>query len=583
MKKLYLFILLSAATIAANAVPAKPGWQTRTQADGTTIEVQLVGDEYSHYYINKQGQEVRLNKLGMFEVVAEQPSPAAHQARRAKAYQARRANKVFGLSPNLAPRGIVILVNFADSVGKMAPAHTQEVFNELCNSSYCTVNTHKGIQYGSAAEYFADQSNGTYRPIFDVFGPVTLSKEFSYYGNNIVVNGEETDEYATDAVIEACILADLQIPELNFANYDSDNDGYVDFVYVIYAGKGEAAGGVPSTIWPHNWSIDAVIRSSDYPSIYSINQTKLDGVYLDTYAMSAELDNKDKLGGIGTLCHEFGHVMGLPDLYDTGYNTNHQNHLTPNEWDIMDMGPYNGDGHCPPNYDPWEKFFFGWVDPFNPGEQAMHFKLYPNGTPNYNVMQMNVPGTKKAPTEVGRSYYLENRQQTGWDTYLPAHGMIVWAVKYKADAWMSNTPNNTANNPLFTIICSDGTIIGSENPEGNVFGGSNPDATTWTSMDEKPVIGIQEIDSIIHAAFLADTTAFVVNWLVDGDTIETKSYGYEPLQLPAADFTPCDGTEFIGWTAEPTWCDPFKEPEDLFTDSIGKFCTGETTFRAVMK
>ena len=595
MKKISVLTLLMAVAMIANAVPAKPGWQKRTQADGSTIDVQLVGDEFYHYYINKEGQEIRLNKAGMFEVVADQPTPAERQARRAKAV-AHRQPKSFGSQPNLAPRGVVILANFKDQA--MLPAHTKAVFDELCNATHCTVNEYNGVKYGSAAEYFADQSNGTYRPVFDVYGPVTLSKDYSYYGHNIVVNGEETDEYAADAVVEACLLADQQY-NIDFKQYDSDNDGYVDFVYLIYAGLGEASGGDENTIWPHNWSIQAVISSSLYPSVYSSIQTKIDGVYLDNYACSNEIESGE-LCGIGTLCHEFGHVMGLPDLYDTSYGKNDRNNLTPNQWDIMDVGSYNGDAHCPPNYDPWEKYFFGWVDPFNPGDQPMRIELHPNGTPNYAVLQINEAGEKKAACQSGRCFYLENRQYKGWDTFLPAHGMLIWVVKYDAASWTGNTTNNTPDNPKFTLVCSEGTERGNTNAEGNVFGGDNPTATSWEFYDEKPVTNIRESNGIIYASYIADTTAFTVTWLADGDTIETKKFGFELLQLPAAqtnvnskpskanqqltnDIVPCEGAELLGWTEEADWHDPLADPEDLFTTNESKIVRKNTTYRALFK
>ena len=366
--------------MTANAVPAKRGWQTRTQADGSSIEVQVIGDEFYHYTINREGKQIRLNEAGMYEVVGEAPSAAKVKAKRAEG-QARRGRKEFGKTPNPAPKGVVILVNFSNK--SMQSSHTNAVFNEMCNSENCTVNA----GYPSAREYFKSQSNGAYSPQFDVFGPVTLSKAVSYYGAN---DSEGNDEYATDAVIEACILANNQYSNLNFADYDSDNDGKVDFVYVIYAGYGEADGGSENTIWPHNWSIQELVTDYAAYTKYTKSQTKLDGKYLDNYALSQELNGQSgKLSGNGTYCHEFGHVIGLPDFYDTQYGTNYSSKLTPGEWDVMDGGGYNGSGHCPPNYSAWEKYFMGWIKPENLGSTPKHLTLYPSGTEQYNVYQIN--------------------------------------------------------------------------------------------------------------------------------------------------------------------------------------------------
>ena len=592
MKKILSIAVLCFVALAINAVPAKRGWQTRTQADGTTIEIQQVGDEFYHYMINKDGKQVReIN--GMYVEVGEAPTPEVAKARRAKAV-ARRQRKDVGTTPNLAPKGVVILVNYSDK--SMQSSHTQAVFDELCNSTSCTVNKYNGVKYGSAAQYFADQSNGSYRPVFDVFGPVTLSRNLDHYGHNIDAYGNLTDEssddtedkYATDAVIEACILANSKY-DINFKDYDSDNDGYVDFVYVIYAGQGEADGGAANTIWPHNYSIQSLLyyagRGQAF-SEYSQSATLLDDVYLDNYAMSSELSGS-ALGGIGTLCHEFGHVIGLPDLYDTKYGTNYQNELTPNEWDIMDGGSYNGNGHCPPNYDPWEKYFFGWLDPVNPGSEPQYVTLNANGTSAYNVLQVNSSGNKQGATTSGVCYYAENRQQNGWDKFVPAHGMVVWKVNFDATAWTNNAPNNTANNPKFTIVCSSGTKVGESNGTGNVFGGSNTSKTEWKSISSKPIKNIKETSGVITAIYIEEPAdpKYTVKWLVNGTQIEKQEYaieGTDDLVLPTATVTPCEGTTFIGWTAETEWFNPFEDPADLFTTASGKV-TADATYRAVFK
>ena len=463
MKKVLSSIIALLCTVSLWAVPAYPGWQTKTQPDGTTIEIRQVGDEFYHYMINRDGKEVR-EVNGMYVEVGEAPTPEVAKALRAKV-AARRQRKVVGTKPNLAPKGVIILANFADS--KMESSHTQAVFNELCNAENCTVNKYNGVNYGSAAQYFADQSNGSYRPVFDVFGPVTLSQNTAYYGGNFEYTYQgknySEDSLATDAVIEACILASQQYSSLNFADYDSDNDGDVDFVYVIYAGKGEADPGstkLPNTIWPHNYSIQEVIEGAGtYFNVfthYKKADTKIDGKYLDNYACSAELEGSGSMSGIGTLCHEFGHVMGLPDLYDTNYGTNYKNGVTPGDWNIMDGGSYNGGGHCPPNYDPWEKYFFGWVTPENLGTAGQDITLYANGTNDYQSYQINSANTLQAVTKEGVNYYIENRLKSGWDSFIPVSGMLVWKVDFDASVWKNNAPNNTAGSPRYTIVPADG-------------------------------------------------------------------------------------------------------------------------------
>ncbi len=587
MKKIFSIAILCSIVLAANAVPARRGWQTRTQADGTTIEVQVIGDEYYHYTINRDGQQVR-EVNGMYQVVGEAPTPEKAQARRAKAV-ARRQRKDVGTTPNLAPKGVVVLASFNDEA--MQSSHTQAVFDELCNSLNCTVNN----GYPSAGQYFADQSNGTYRPQFDVFGPVTLSRALDYYGHNIDEYGQPTDEsndntqdqYPTDAVVEACILADEQF-DINWADYDSNDDGYVDFVYLIYAGKGEADGGAANTIWPHNWSVASARYYGN--CTYTATQCTVGGKKLDNYACSSELSGRS-LCGIGTLCHEFGHVMGLPDLYDIEYKTVYNDCVTPNDWNIMDGGSYNANGHCPPNYDPWQKDFFGWLTPVNLGNEGQNVTLYANGTANQQTYQINASGKYVSPTTAGLRYYIENRQAQGWDEPLTGHGMLLWKVDFNEDAWTSNAPNATSTSgaPRYTVISAKGTEVGwdgrTDHCPNNTFPG-NGNVTSYSGISGKPLLNIAESNGIVTLTYIEEpVNAYVVKWVVDGAVLEKQEYaldGSEDLALPTEEVVPCEGTLFIGWTTEAEWFDPFVLPEDLFTEPEGKV-TENATYYAVFR
>ena len=545
MKKITTLSLLLVVAMTLFAVPALRGWQVRTQADGTTIEVQQVGDEFYHYMINRAGKQVR-EVNGMYVEVGEAPAPEVAKARRAKGV-ARRQRKDVGTTPNLAPKGVVILVNFNDK--SMQSGHTQATFDELCNSLNCTVNA----GYPSAGQYFADQSNGSYRPQFDVFGPVTLSRNVAYYGTDNPGDEEGDDQHATDAVVEGCLLANEQFT-INWADYDSDNDGYVDFVYVIYAGMGQADGGASTTIWPHNWSVESA-RQYGYCT-YSATQCKVGGKKLDNYAMSGEISGSS-LGGIGTLCHEFGHVMGLPDLYDTSYGSVYEGCKTPNDWDIMDGGSYNGDGHCPPNYDPWEKDFFGWLTPINLGNEGQNVTLYANGTANQQTYQINASGTYVGPTTSGLRYYIENRQAVGWDAPLTGHGMLIWKVNFNETAWTDNAPNNsnTSGAPLYTIVSATGTKIGwdgsTDNCPKNPFPGSG-NKTSWSGVSGKPLLNIAESNGVVTLTYIEEPAPVVdpftlTFWANGREFATTTSTG--TVVLPSTNPLDCPcGKVFLGWT-----------------------------------
>ncbi len=418
------------------AVPAYRGWQTKSQPDGSTITVRLVGDEFFHYWETEDGKIAVENEDGTFVVTAENRPTAKKiaQKRNASPYMKRPIRKIG--EHNMAPRGLVVLVNFSNISFKAA--NTRDAFDDLMNNSNYT---HNGA-YGSVREYFRAQSNGQYVPDFDVVGPITLTKTRATYGAN-TSSKQGSDTNPAQMIVDACKAVDNTV---DFTTYDNNNDGYIDFVYVIYAGEGEADGGPKESVWPHNWYVKS---GADITC-------NLDGKKLDNYACSAELNHSDNTRtGIGTIAHEFGHVIGLPDYYDTDYGTNDDNGVTPYKWSIMDQGSYNNDGRTPPNYSIFDKYFMGWATPkFLKKDEKKNVTM----TTGYDDAYQITGGTSGpvAYTNTGTVYYIENRQKNGWDAYLPGSGMLVWQVKYNASAWSDNEPNNTAGNPRYTIVPADG-------------------------------------------------------------------------------------------------------------------------------
>ena len=546
LKNTLLLGAMLVMSIALYAVPARRSFHDCVLTDGTTVSLTLVGDEFGHWYEAVDGTIYRQKTDGTFEcanTTRSEMNERRKQSPKYKTAQIRRARHDVGVTPNLAPKGIVVMANFSNKA--MQAGHTHATFDELCNSANCTVNN----GYPSAREYFKSQSNGAYAPIFDVFGPVTLSRPLAYYGTDLSEEGD--DEYATDAVVEACILANQQY-DINWADYDSDNDGYVDFVYVIYAGEGQAGGGAANTIWPHNWDVTSAI-SSGYCT-YTDAQRTFNGKKVNNYAMSSELSGTS-IDGIGTLCHEFGHVMGLPDLYDTEYDDNYNNGVTPNDWNIMDGGSYNADGHCPPNYDPWQKYFFGWHTPINLGNEGQVLTLQANGTTGYQAYQINASGTQQNYNQSGVCYYIENRQPQGWDAPLTGHGLLIWKVNFNETAWESNSPNNTSTTgaPLYTVVSAYGTKIGTKNGVDycprNTFPGSK-NKTSWNGVSGKPLLNISEANGIITLTYIEEPVEpvdpFSLVWKVGNDTFAiTTSTGR--IVMPSDEPDSCGDKVFVGW------------------------------------
>ena len=529
MKKLLLSLTLLLLTLSTFAVPAYRGWQTKSQPDGTTIQVRLIGDEFHHYWQDQAGNVVKCDSLGYWRVVESQPTPATIKARRqASAMLQSRPKKAVG-SVNLAPRGLVILVNFSNS--KFAAANTQVAMNDLMNSSSYT---HNGAT-GSVRQFFSDQSDGQYTPEFDVIGPVTLTNNVAHYGSN---DASGNDVLPGDMVVEACSIANAQ-HAVDFTRYDNDSDGEVDFVYIIYAGKGEADGGAEETIWPHNWSLDAARYWNNCS--YTTTQSRFDGKYINNYACSGELSGASARTGIGTIAHEFGHVIGLPDLYDIDYGQNYEDEATPGAWHIMDGGSYNNDGKTPPNYTIYDKYFLGWKTPTNPGNTPQTLTLQAAGTDGYNAYQITTSGNSLlAATSTNTVYYIENRQQSGWDKHLPGHGLVIWKIMYSQSVWNNNGPNATPGTIRYAVVSASGATTGI-GTAADPFPGTKK-KTRWEGVTDKPLLNITESGDVITLTYIDDAECHSVLTNGTACTITPSSDCVANGATLTANITPADAS-----------------------------------------
>ena len=431
MKKLFFSMLLALMAISASAVPAKRGQiRTLTLADGTTVQARLVGDEYGHYWLADDGRAfVENDAAGTYVPANVSQINEKSQVRRVKANNRRaqrmgqrRADAMTGKK-----KGIIILVNFSKK--KMATNHDQTLFNRIANEKGYS----EGNFVGSMHDYFYDQSLGKFDLTFDVVGPVTVSNDYSYYGKN---SGGE-DQYPATMVIEACKLANSQV---NFADYDWDDDGYVDQVYVVYAGMGEADGGAANTIWPHEYDLNSAQEYGD-----GTGELELDGVTINTYACGPELNGEGDISGIGTMCHEFSHCLGYPDFYDTRTNGDGVGMFV---WDLMDYGSYNGRGYQPCGYTSYERMVAGWAEPqeLSTTQEVKNMKPLQESAESYVIYNGGNPD---------EYFLLENRSQVGWDASLPGSGLLILHVDYLKSAWENNTVNNVTKRQRMTWIPAD--------------------------------------------------------------------------------------------------------------------------------
>lgn len=502
MKKIILSIALAMLTLTASAVPARRTQRTLTLSDGTQVTATLSGDENYHYWKTADGRAFVMNEENIPQEISLQQAQSKLQAK----VQARNAHRIAKRTKHKAAwgaetnpisgerKGLVILVNYKDK--KMQ--HTQAEYNDYFNKAGYSDNNCTG----SVRDYFLSQSYGKFSLDFDVMGPVTLSKNLSYYGDN---DSDGNDKHAAEMVAEAVKLA---VSGIDLKRYDWDGDGYVDQVYVVYAGYGEHADAPANTIWPHEFELSEAAKYNDGPGALTIN-----GVTIDTYACSSELrgSSGNKMDGIGTACHEFSHCLAIPDMYDTSADGEN---FGMNVWDLMDYGSYNGEdgfGETPAPFTSYERMYCGWLTPVEL-TQPCNVNDMPAITKEpvaYLIRNAN-------PKFPGEYYLLENHQQESWDAYAPAHGMLILHVDFNSNAWKQNTVNNVASHQRMTIIPADGKLS-HYNTTGDTWPGtSNNTKLTDTSRPAaklynlnsngrkfmgRPIENITEKDGLISFTF----------------------------------------------------------------------------------
>lgn len=486
---------------AALAVPAYPGLIESKQPDGSVVQIRVMGNEHFHYTVSEDSELIARDSLGYWNYADEQGKPTGmrfhHRDKRGdkerrfnekrdskkilKEFQKRGRDRKRPLhrsevlqegeadtaSLNSVPfraaplraavatptgdvvqiatrpkftqsmttgeiRGLIILVQFSDV--KFKSSDPQAAFTRYMNEE----GYHENGMHWSVRDYYVANSMGAFKPTFDVAAPVTLSNSRAYYGTlQISYDGTNYYDYPDSAFIEAIKLI-KQRGDVDFTLYDNDGDQKVDFVYMIYAGIGEADTGIEDAIWPQAAYVNPIAVAGNC-SGWSRNC-----YYVSHYACSNEIsgnayahDTSTKiLAGIGTFVHEYGHVLGLPDFYNTE-DMNDQS--TPFIWSLMDMGEYNSyaendllAGTAPPRLTAFERYSLGWLTPRVLEKQNGEITLY--GIDQNDAIL--IPSTNK-----NEYFFLDYRAKYDEIAPLPNSGMLVWRVSYNASAWDNNKVN----------------------------------------------------------------------------------------------------------------------------------------------
>lgn len=321
-------------------------------------------------------------------------------------------------------KGVVILAAFADvpfstdsaSIHTLlsnrynAVDYTEEVnFVEYSKIYNDTLSLRVTIP-GSVSDYFRTQSLGHFVPQFDVIGPVTLDHARAYYGANTSAG---RDKNTSGMVSDACQKA-YSMGLTDFTDYDNDGDGVVDFVYVVYAGSDEAQTGIEECIWAKSSNISLTLGD----------------MRIKSYACSGELViDLPVVSGIGTFVHEFGHVLGLPDFYNTK-----EDDSTMDVWSVMDYGMYNAEGFVPCGYTAFERYSLGWL-PLHTLDAPATLSI---GTTDEEGRGYRI-FTSDADT--ASFYMVENIRREGWNRYAASEGLMIYETTYLKSAWQNNEVN----------------------------------------------------------------------------------------------------------------------------------------------
>lgn len=584
-------ILIAAATavLAAfqmNAAPAFPGKKTVTQPDGTTIEVRVVGDERFHTLVtdadalpigrDADGEyryrmadgslsavaahnlgertaaeadflRANITDISVARLVERQRAinptrfENAIAARKAKAPARAGAAKApladqFTDCPTTGVRRIpVIFVQYTDI--KFKSSDPKKTFATYFNEGA-----------SSGRQYFVDNSNGVYQPQFDLYGPVTLPNNRKYYGGNDSYT--DSDQRPGQMVADACTALDGQI---NFKDYDTNGDGYVDAVILLYAGNGEQYSGVNNVdlsdvIWPHKWELSA----SDYGKTLTLDGVKIDnyGCFNELYGTSA---TSTKIDGIGVFCHEFSHALGLPDLYGTDYYS--QYYYGFGSWSLMCSGCYNNDGYTPVGYTAYDKWFNGWIDEI---PEATANTQYTMPVFNTGTAANDQPLRITNPSNSNEWFVIENRAKTGWNRFDADEGLLIYRVTYNRTVWANNTVNNTSTG-YYVPLCADNKpdydnedtdlwpynnkteLSGTTSPALKPYSGAaldrsisemtrNADGTISFWVDRAPVPTLAA--PVLAAHTSVGSTSFTANWTHQTDADVT----YTLEVIPHRDF-----------------------------------------------
>ena len=570
-KKFYLLIVVLLMCVCnMKAVPAHPGTVKVQQPNGSFVTLRLVGDEWQHFQTTADGYSVVKNQQGYY-VYAEKKNGqleatafVAHdEAERTVSEQAYLSAVKKYQAPDMSERliqerqliqqrqqeilagrraqgnratnysnfrGLIILIEFDDK--GFSREDYPEIMNDMVNKEGYSGFDNLTLT-GSVRDYFSDNSGGKFQPQFDIVGPYKV--KFSQYDCNI------NKENKIGQILKAAIDSADVVGNINFKDYDGDGDGNVDLVYFIVAGNGANYTGNDENLWwPHRsgfWGL------------------RKDNVNIRDYASSTELlgymsrPTTVRIDGIGTICHEFSHVLGLPDFYDSDYEKGGGQSNDPGDWSVMASGCYADNGDTPVGYSLYERYSVGFCEEPE--------KITAEGSYTLEPLFSSFTGFR-IDSPVNKEFFLfENRQKNDfkWDKFLPGSGMLVHRVdKTNSGVWSGNTVNANPDHNYYEVVRAGGTSHGSA---ADVFPGTRKvktlnanttpanlktwsgKATRWGLKDIQMTNGVITFDTediyVLRELSLPESLTVGVGLVAQLETIAEPDYAIYQLTWTSSD------------------------------------------------
>ena len=532
MRNFLVLFALGLVCLVARAVPADPTPAHITQPDGSKLPAILHGDEFFNCLTTADGYTIVKNEAGYYtyaqldgnRLVAgrliardENQRTAADRAVLASVPKGLRSMEMVEHGKKMMNhrndllrgighgghmdyskfRGLIILINYTDrKFDDYVPSNYTPIdfYEAMINShdyqGYTLPYGTKIEAMGSVRDYYYDNSFHQFDPHFDILGPVDVPFACT-----------DAHQFRCDSIFFAALEA--LDPDVDFSQYDTDEDGTADMVFFLVAGHGsDVTANNRDYLWPHMKDFE--------------ESPVLDGVNFRLYACSTNMTgeeneyyiNYNNVAGIGTICHEFSHCLGLPDFYDTdadgsgGVNSKH-----PMTWSVMASGFRSDNGRKPAGYSLFERYALGFAEPT---------LIEGEGTITVPALEKSNTGYRMNTANEGEFFIIENRQRVKWDKNLAGPGMLIWRVdSSNVDVWENNLVNSNPNRMYYELLRANfsGMSDSYNDPYPGVSGVtsitniSDPNLSTWDGkLSPYAFVNITEADSIITFDMVVDNS-----------------------------------------------------------------------------